>query len=450
VNRLFGTDGIRGEAGQAPLDRPTLLRLGAAVAAVMRTETQRPARIVLGRDTRESGPELLRALAEGLARAGASVRSAGVVPTPAISHLARTGDFDVGVVISASHNPWHDNGVKLFGGDGMKLRDGLEAEIERELAAVHRVPAGNATEPPHDEEALRRVHADWLEQRGRSLGGLADLRVVADCANGAASAFAEPLFRALGAEVTVRHATPDGRNINEGCGAVHPKALCGAVAEAGADLGVAFDGDADRAVFCDASGRLVDGDNVLLMAADALSATGGLRGGGVVGTIMSNHGLDEALSSRGLVLIRERVGDRNVLARMLETGCNLGGEPSGHVIFLDDAPAGDGQLTALHVMSIMQASGRTLEELAAALPRTPQVLRNVRVRNRLPLDEVDGHAARMSRWTHQLAGRGRVVVRWSGTEPVVRVMAEGHDERLVGACVDDIASHLMAVLGERT
>jgi len=448
VNRLFGTDGIRGRAGDPPLDAATLRRLGGAVASVMQRELGRPARVVLGRDTRESGPELLRAVAAGLASAGASVRSAGVVPTPAVAHLARTGAFDVGIVVSASHNPWHDNGVKIFGTDGMKLADDLEAAVERELAGV---PGGEigAASAPADEPALGAAHASWLEERGRAMGGLQGLRLIADCAHGAASAFAAPLFRALGADVVVMQASPDGRNINEGCGAVHPQALCDAVAQAGADLGVAFDGDADRAVFCDGSGRVVDGDNVLLMAADALRARGGLKGGGVVGTIMSNHGLDEALRTRGLTLIRERVGDRNVLMRMLTSGCNLGGEPSGHVIFLDDAPAGDGLLTALHVMAIVRSSGRKLDELAAALRRTPQVLRNVRVQVRRPLEEVDGHAARVTRWTDELAGTGRVVVRWSGTEPVVRVMAEGHDQRLVDACVNDIATHLVAVLGER-
>jgi phosphoglucosamine mutase len=449
LGALFGTDGIRGEAGLPPLDERSMRAFGAAVAHVLASRLGRPPRVVIGRDTRHSGPELLAWIAQGLRDGGASARSAGVVPTPAVSRLARHPDFDAGIVVSASHNPWRDNGVKVFSHLGTKLDDALELEVEREIA---RQVAGHADEapcgtPPADEPALRRHHADALVARFAARGGLQGLSVVLDCAHGAASGLAGGVLLELGAKVTVLCEEPDGRNINEGCGSVHPDALARRVVSDAADAGIAFDGDADRCILVDDRGRLVDGDHVLLLCADDLIERGALRGGGVVGTVMSNFGLERALRSRGLVLVREKVGDRNVLERMQRDGFNLGGEPSGHVIFLDDEPTGDGQLTALSVLGIVKRRGRSLSELADALPKAPQVLVNVRVRERRPLEDVAGHAERVRSWSRRLGDEGRLVVRWSGTERLVRVMAEGSDAALVSACAEDIAEHLRLELG---
>ncbi len=443
---LFGTDGIRGEAGRPPLDEASVRAIGRALGVVLGAALDRPPRVAMGRDTRESGPDLVRWLADGLARSGATARSAGVVPTPAVAHLARQPEFDAGIMVSASHNPWRDNGIKIFSHGGVKLDDALERATEAALRELAPLPPSEAASAPDDEPVLRDRHAAWLVDRFRPTGGLGGLSVVVDSAHGAAAGLAADVLGSLGARVTAMGDAPDGRNINEGCGSVHPEKMAALVAEVGADAGVALDGDADRCILSDATGRIADGDNVLLACADALAASGRLAGGGVVGTVMSNLGLERALKARGLTLVRERVGDRSVLERMRRDGFNLGGEPSGHLIFLDDAPAGDGLLTALHVLTLV-ARGRSLAELADLLPRTPQVLRNVRVARRLPLDQVDGHAALINSWMGRLGDEGRVLVRWSGTEPLVRVMVEGTDPAVIAACAGEIAEHLLERLG---
>jgi phosphoglucosamine mutase len=459
--RLFGTDGIRGAAGDAPLDARTMRALGVALARVLAKDLAHAGRFVVGCDTRESGPSIRAALASGLLAAGARVRSAGVLPTPGVSFLARSDDFDAGIVISASHNPWHDNGVKIFSAQGTKLPDAVELRVEDALAAARDeeledtrdrqvARASGAGACPADEPALAQRYADWLVARAIASHGpspLAGLFVVADCANGAASGLARDVFARLGARIEVLSDAPDGRNINDGCGSLHLGTLEAEVARRGADLGVAFDGDADRALFVTERGEAVDGDQVLLIATDALRARGRLRGTSIVGTVMSNLGLERALAARGLGLVREKVGDRHVLARLQQDGGNLGGEPSGHVIFLDEAPTGDGLLTALEVAAAMKQAGKPLSELAALMTRAPQVLRNVRVVARAPLEGIDGHAALVSLWEARLGDRGRVLVRYSGTEPLVRVMAEGVDAALVEDCVAQIAGNLARVLG---
>ena len=446
---LFGTDGIRGEAGVAPLDERTVRATAEALARVLEAELGRAARVVIGRDTRESGVSLSEWVASGLASQGASVRSAGVVPTPAVSLLVRGDDFDAGVMVSASHNPWRDNGLKVFSHRGTKLDDGLERRIEREVAlrlSREGTPARGEL-ATKDEPALRARHADHLVEAFSRGSGLRGLSIVVDCAHGSLSGIAPAVFERLGASVVAMADAPDGRNINHACGAVHPERLAREVVARGASAGVAFDGDADRCILVDSLGRIVDGDAVLLAAADDMRAGGMLRGGGVVGTVMSNFGLERALRERGGTLVRERVGDRNVLERMLRDGYNLGGEPSGHVIFLDRAPTGDGLQTALVTLSSLNAAGRSLADARDALPRTPQVLLNVRVRHRRELEDVEGHAERVRRWQDRLGSDGRVVVRWSGTEPLVRVMAEGADEALIGECARDIAAHIESRLG---
>lgn len=446
--RLFGTDGIRGEAGVTPLDPATVRALGAAIGRVLASASGHPARVVLGRDTRESGPSLVADVARGLASAGALVRSAGVIPTPGVSFLARSGDFDAGVVVSASHNPWRDNGLKIFGAAGTKLPDELEAAVEAEaeaaLAAAAPVPD---RAPPPDEPALADRYLDWLADRGRAIAGeLGGLDVALDCAHGAAHRAGPRLLQALGARVHALGCAPDGRNINEGCGSLHLEALASFVRREGCALGIALDGDADRALFVDHEGRTVDGDQVLLLAGLHLRERGALRGGAVVGTVMSNLGLERALAAHGLLLLRERVGDRFVLERMQAAGANLGGEPSGHVIFLDEAPTGDGLVTALQVLGAVRAAGVPLAELAARMPRCPQVLVNVRVRERVPLEHVPGYPALAADWAARLGDDGRMLVRYSGTERLVRVMVEGTNEALVGACAESLAGHLRDAL----
>jgi len=301
---------------------------------------------------------------------------------------------------------------------------------------------------PADEDSLREAYADWLLERGRAAGlALEGRRIAIDCAHGAAAPLAAPLFRALGAEVLTRGDAPDGRNINEGCGSLHPQGLAELVRESGSELGIALDGDADRALLIDSRGREVDGDDMLLITADWLLSQRRLRGGSVVGTIMSNFGLERALAERGLSLGRAGVGDRFVLEQMQATGCNLGGEPSGHVIFLDEAPTGDGLLTAMQVLGAVLAAGRPLDELTSSLVRTPQILKNIPVRERVPLESVEGWEALSQAWLDRFGSAGRFVVRYSGTERLVRVMAEGTDATLVAACVDELAEHLERALG---
>ena len=447
MTRLFGTDGIRGRAGEPPLDEATVRRLGRALGRVLARDLHHEARVVVGRDTRESGPALLRALASGLAASGAVVRSAGVVPTPAVSLLARGDEFDAGVMISASHNPWQDNGLKVFSHSGTKLRDELEREVERALDELPDEPAEAGDGPP-DEPALAGRHASWLEGLAAEAGLRLDgCELVVDCANGSASPFAAALLEGLGARVRALADRPDGRNINRDCGSLHLEALAAQVRERGAELGIAFDGDADRALFVDGEGRTVDGDQVLALTAARLQRLGRLEGGRVVGTIMSNFGLERALHGLGLALERAAVGDRFVLERMLESGASLGGEPSGHVIFLEDAPTGDGLLTALHVLAAVTESGRSLAELASGFPRTPQLLVNVAVSRRVPLEDLDGWPDLDERWRRLFGEDGRFVVRYSGTEPLVRVMAEGTNPELVQDCVDELAGHLQRALG---
>lgn len=447
MTTLFGTDGIRGLAGEPPLDAATLRALGVALARVLAADLAHPARVVIGRDTRESGPRIAADLAGGLREAGAIVRSAGVIPTPGISFLARSADFDAGIVVSASHNPWPDNGIKVFSSAGTKLADALEARVEAE---VREAPL-TSPDPPGalvDDPSLAPRHADWLVTRGLAAGGLDGLHVVVDCANGAAAGLAGDVLLRLSARADVRSDRPDGRNINEDCGSLHLEALARDVVATGADLGVAFDGDADRALFVTHRGETIDGDQILLVAAEALRAHGTLRGGAVVGTVMSNLGLERALAAMGLALLRERVGDRHVLGRMIESGCNLGGEQSGHVIFLDEAPTGDGLLTAIQVMSAVRRSGGSLAALAAGMQRSPQILRNVRVKAKVPLDTVDGHALLVRTWENRLGREGRILVRYSGTEPLVRVMAEGTDPALIEECVESIAGNLARSVGK--
>ncbi|MGB0035697.1 MAG: phosphoglucosamine mutase, partial [Candidatus Acidiferrales bacterium] len=422
AKQLFGTDGIRGIPGEFPLDDATLDRVGLALAEYLRSLMARP-RVLIGRDTRESGPHIAERIARGLAAAGAEAVSAGVLTTPGVAWLVDREGFAAGVVISASHNPYHDNGVKLISASGMKFPDAVESELE-EFILSSNAPQPPATAVPLD--GNEKLHEDYLEGlRAAVLEGakLSGMKIVLDCANGAASQLAPRLFRSLGAEVIAMNDAPDGRNINAGCGSLHPQEMQKHVVETGAALGVAFDGDADRAIFSSATGKLVDGDGVLLVTGTYLKSCGKLKGSVVVGTSMANLGLERALEKHGLKLARTDVCDRYVLEEMQRVGANLGGEQSGHILFLDDATTGDGMLTAVKIASIVSISG-PLDELVAELKIFPQTIVNVRVRQKVPLNLLPQVSRVLGEAGRALGNSGRIVVRYSGTEPVVRVMVE--------------------------
>jgi phosphoglucosamine mutase len=438
--RLFGTDGVRGRAGSPPLDPLTVRRLGAAlVRALPRASSEH--RLLVGRDTRESGEWIGRELAHGARTAGCHVTSAGVISTPAIAYLTREGQFDAGVVISASHNPFEDNGIKVFSGAGEKFTERIEREIEREVADPSwTAPDGEA--PPVVDEDLS---GPYLEHARSALPGARDLgamRVAIDCANGATAHLAPRLFGELGFDIELLGCSPDGRNINLECGSTHPAPLAEAVVARGCRLGIAFDGDGDRAIFVDHCGRVVDGDAIMLLAARHLQATGRLRNQAIVATVMSNIGLEIALRENGIGLVRCPVGDKYVMEEMIARDIALGGEQSGHIIFSDFLYTGDGLVTALNVLQVMAATGRELADLASQLTTYPQILLNVRVRAKRNLADVPPVAAVMADVEHRLGGTGRLLVRYSGTEPLLRIMLEGQDQGQIRAWAEEIAAQV--------
>jgi len=442
--QLFGTDGIRGVAGEYPLDPPTIHAFGVALASTAQHLHPDP-EIVIGMDTRESGPWIADQVAGGLAERGVRSRLAGVVTTPGIAYLTRADEFVAGVMISASHNPYQDNGLKVFGHSGFKLPDEEEHGIEQEIFRLLESQAREVEPKPLAADAgLDQRYIDYLlSTAGVRFDGI---RMVIDCGNGAASHLAGELFRRNGAEVHSIYCEPNGRNINLNCGALYVENLRQAVVERGADLGVAFDGDADRAIFVSASGKIVDGDAVLLIAARALKAAGHLAGDLVVATVMSNLGLEKALARDGIRMLRTPVGDKYVLEEMIRQGAVLGGEQSGHVIFREYATTGDGMLTALRVLETAKRSGAGLDELTQDLKVYPQRLYNVRVRERRPLTEMLAVEHEISASEKALGSSGRVLVRFSGTEPLARVMVEGPElaqvedlgQRIARAIQDEI------------
>jgi len=422
AKELFGTDGIRGVPGTPPLDDRTLYAAGRGLGETLQKENG-AAHVLIGMDTRESGGHIASLLAAGLERASATVEFAGVITTPGIACLVRQNDYQAGVVISASHNPYHDNGVKLFSHEGMKFPDAEEEEIETEILRLRNetVPAARPRL-----QAKHALHAEYLEfLRRHVLPGaeLSGFRIVLDCANGAAYQLGPELFRSLGADVVAIGVAPDGQNINAGCGSLYLEGLQESVVKEGAELGVAFDGDADRALFVAKGGRVVNGDGVLLAAARHLKSQNTLKNRTVVGTAMSNLGFERALARESIRLTRAAVGDRYVLEEMLKSGNNLGGEQSGHIIFLDDSPAGDGLLTAVKVSSLVALKG-SLESLIEGYKDYPQVTVNVRVKSKPALDSLPGVKRALEEAEGTLGENGRVVLRYSGTEPLVRVMVE--------------------------
>jgi phosphoglucosamine mutase len=442
---LFGTDGIRGTAGTFPLDAATVRRVGAALVKAL---PHQDAKLLIGRDTRESGVWIERELAHGAQLAGAAVQSLGVAPTPAVAYLTGSLDFDAGVVISASHNPYQDNGIKVFSGAGVKYGGQFENRIEALVAdSAWQLPASDALEVPHADH-LRK----YLEHARSVLPNLEKLhrvRLAVDCANGAMTTVAPALFKELGFDVTVLGAEPDGQNINRGVGSTHPETLAGIVKQGGYRLGVAFDGDGDRAILVDGEGRVLDGDHVMLMCARQMKSEGRLRGNAVVSTVMSNIGLEIALKKLGIELIRTKVGDKYVMEEMQKRDLSLGGEQSGHLIFSEHLFTGDGLITALSVLRTMAASGRDLADLADDLTTYPQVLLNVHVREKTDLAKVPEVATIMKRVEEGLGGNGRLLVRYSGTEPLLRVMLEGQDLQQINRWAQQIVDAVNKAIGQR-
>ncbi len=442
--KLFGTDGIRGVAGEPPLDRRTVHAVGLALGKDLR-ERGAMGEALIGMDTRESGPWIAAELAAGLAAQGVGSRFAGVVTTPGVAYLTRSDKFSAGIMISASHNPFQDNGIKVFATSGFKLPDAeehlIEEEIFRVLPDVKPSGAGHLEEDP----GLDREYVEHL--LGSLETPLNGLKLVLDCGNGAASHLAPDLFRRAGAEVIAISNQPDGRNINLDCGALHVDNLRREVLAAGADAGVAFDGDADRAILVSGSGKIVDGDHVLLIAARRLKAQGHLKGDMVVSTVMSNLGLEKALAAEGITMLRTPVGDKYVLEEMERRGAVLGGEQSGHIIFRQYATTGDGMLTALCVFEIAASSSTSLDELSAGLAIYPQRLVNVRVKERRPLEQMASVNAEIAACEKAFDGSGRVLVRFSGTEPLARVMVEGPDLPRVEEFSQRIADAIRAEIG---
>lgn len=441
---LFGTDGIRGVAGEYPLDRATVFAFGAALGKDLASASASP-EILIGADTRESSTWIAELVAGGLASQGVRVRYAGVITTPGVAYLTRTGEFVAGVMISASHNPFQDNGLKVFGHSGFKLPDAEEHTIEQDIFRILERPVAPSPVRLVVDEQLDRQYLDFLVST--SSVRLDGLKVAIDCGNGAASGLAPKLFRMLGAKVKAICRTPNGRNINLNCGALHLEPLREAVLECGAAFGVAFDGDADRAIFVSGGGKIVDGDAVLLAAGRALKAAGHLTGNIVVSTVMSNLGLEQAFERDGIRMIRTPVGDKYVLEEMVRLGAALGGEQSGHVIFREYSTTGDGMLTALRLFEIARQAGVGLEELTADLEIFPQRLVNVRVREKKGLLELPAVAREIRRVEEAFGGLGRVLVRFSGTEPLARVMVEGPDLEQVESFSASIAAVIRNEMG---
>ena len=445
AKELFGTDGIRGVPGTPPLDDQTLFATGRALGGLLRRE-HGSAHALIGMDTRESGPHIAAVLAAGLEKAGASAEFAGVITTPGIACLVRQNDFQAGVVISASHNPYHDNGVKLFSHAGMKFPDAVEETLEAEILRLRPEPVSGGRPALVANHARHVEYLEFLRSRVIDNANLSGLRVVLDCANGAAYQLGPELFRALNADVVATGVNPDGRNINAGCGSLHLEGLQKRVLAEGARLGVAFDGDADRALFVSDSGHVVNGDGVLLAVARYLKAHQSLKNQRVVATSMSNLGLERALAHEGISLARAAVGDRYVLEEMLKSGNNLGGEQSGHIIFLDDSPAGDGLLTAVKIACLVALRG-SLGSLVEGLQDYPQKIVNVKVKSKPPLDSLPEVARALAEAEAALGDNGRIVLRYSGTEPLARVMVEAEHDADVQRYSQSIANALRSSIG---
>lgn len=448
MTRLFGTDGIRGLANTPPLTTELAFRLGRQlVATLIQHDPTKKTRLVVGRDTRLSGPMLEGALVSGALSAGGDVYAVGVLPTPAIAFLTRRLEAHGGVVLSASHNPFEDNGIKIFSSEGSKFPDAWEEEIEGRLNGPDTAPW-----PTGVDIGRLVVHeaaeADYIAHaRAACPHDLRDVRVVLDCAHGATYRVAPEIFRRLGADVRVLNASPDGQNINRGVGAMHPEGLQKEVLRSGAHLGLAFDGDGDRLISVDEAGQIRDGDYALAICGRHLATRGQLKGGTVVTTVMANLALDRTLTKAGIGLAKVAVGDRYVLEEMLRIGANLGGEQSGHLLFLDHATTGDGIVSALQLIGVMRESGASLGELAQCLVKFPQVLVNVRVKSKPPVGSIPDLAERMQGLEAEMNGAGRILLRYSGTESLLRVMIEGEEQARIEHMAEELAGIIRRAIG---
>jgi phosphoglucosamine mutase len=444
--QLFGTDGIRGIANQFPITPEVALRIGRAVARVLEANGQKRHKVVIGKDTRLSGYMLETAITSGLVSEGSTVLLTGPAPTPAVAHLTRSMSCDAGIMLTASHNPYQDNGIKIFGPDGFKLSDALELEIEK-LILADNLPElkRNLGKAIRIDDAMGR----YIEFTKNAVGAnsLRGIKIVVDCAHGAGYHVGPLIFEELGAEVIKRSVHPDGRNINENCGALHPEKAAELVKEHGAHVGICFDGDADRVIFCDELGNVVDGDRILCLCAKALHAQGKLKGNTLVATVMSNLGLRDALAEDGITLETTGVGDRLVLERMREKGYNLGGENSGHIIYSDHATTGDGILSALMLLSMMREKGEKLSTLANCMDIYPQVLLGLEVKEKPPIETIPEVHAAIQKAESAFSDKGRVLVRYSGTERKIRVLTECSDAALAESQAKLIATAIQNTIG---
>ncbi|PWT93713.1 MAG: phosphoglucosamine mutase [Blastocatellia bacterium] len=451
MKALFGTDGIRGEAGRFPLDASTVNIIGFSLARYLRDSLKAAPKIIIGRDTRESGEWIEQALIAGANNAGAECHSAGVITTPGVAFLTRRLAADAGVVISASHNPYQDNGIKIFSPSGRKLEDSVERLIEADIVARIETTKSKAADrtfaPLGDEASLLDRYLNFLiEEIGKDFC-LKSLKIVVDCANGACSKLAPALFERLGATVVPINCEPDGRNINLNCGSLHIDGLRERVKREQADLGVAFDGDADRSLFVDENGTYVDGDATLWVLANHLRRTGQLNRDTVVSTVMSNIGLEIAFRSTGVKLVRTDVGDKYVLEELLRSETSLGGEQSGHIIMPELSLAGDGMITALCLLRALRESDQTLSQATSGFRTYPQILVNVRVREKTSFSDLRSVRVAVDQVEHKLANRGRLLLRYSGTEPLARVMIEGEDQKQIESYANQIAEAIRQEIG---
>jgi phosphoglucosamine mutase len=447
--KLFGTDGIRARAGEFPLNSRAVVAIGRAVGEKL------GGKVLVGQDTRVSSPWIFDLLSEGISKTSATVQNAGIIPTPAVALLTKWLGYSGGAMISASHNPYDDNGIKVFASDGTKLNDADEAAIEERVFQILESESrrsDNDTVPAQNVSAANST--GWPERYREILLAnfpagqwLTGLRIVVDCANGAMSEVAPQLLRQLGADVIVTHASPNGTNINAGCGAVHVESVMSSIKNAAADFGVAFDGDGDRSMFVSGNGRLIDGDAILLLMSRRLQRAGKLNPPIVIGTLMTNFSLERMLKDEGIALKRVSVGDRFVFEEMVRSGSLLGGEPSGHIIFSDFRLSGDGLLTTLKVAEAIAADGASLDDLTRDWIESPQLLKNVRVREKVPLETMPEVQAKMKEIDRELEGYGRMVVRYSGTEPLLRVMIESDDAARNDRLMDQMLETIRGVLG---
>ena len=445
MKKLFGTDGMRGLAGEFPLDEKTILSLARSLARQFREKLGRAPRFITGRDTRESGAWIEKAFHAGAASEGAACESAEVITTPGVAFLTKEFEFDAGVVISASHNPYQDNGIKIFAPSGRKMDDSVERQIEADIFENKLPVQSQPDSASRSAEIEEQLHEDYLSFLEHEIGNgltLDGLTIVVDCANGASSAFAPILFERLDARVIAINASPDGRNINRDCGSLHIDSLREKVLDEHADLGVAFDGDADRSLFIDGNGNFVDGDATLWALATHLQSHGKLKDNVVVATVMSNIGLEIALSSAGIQLVRTDVGDKYVLEKLLQLRASLGGEQSGHIILPELSLAGDGMITALCLLRAVCESRKSLAELTSGFKQYPQILVNVPVREKVPFGELASVGAAVAEVEELLSRKGRLLLRYSGTEKLARVMIEGENQNQI----DDYAARIARVI----